>query len=218
MPSADLDVAASIAVKARTINNGESCIAAKRFIVADAAYPEFERRFVEGMAALKVGDPMDETTDIGPLATEKILQDLDAQVQRLVSGGARVLTGGKKIERPGNFYMPTVLTNVDRNNPTYREELFGPVALLFRVGGITDAIQLANETPFGLAASVWTKDPAEQQQFIEEIEAGVVFVNKMVASDPRLPFGGVKNSGYGRELSGHGIREFTNVKTVCIAA
>jgi succinate-semialdehyde dehydrogenase / glutarate-semialdehyde dehydrogenase len=217
MPSADLKVAAATAVKARTVNNGESCIAAKRFIVADAVYSEFERRFVKGMAALRVGDPMHHETEIGPLATEKLLQDLEAQVQGLVSAGARVLTGGKRLQ-PGNFYMPTVLTDVDRKNPTYREELFGPVAMLFRVRGIGDAIELANETPFGLAASVWTNDKTEQQRFIEEIEAGVVFINKMVASDPRLPFGGVKHSGYGRELSSHGLREFTNIKTVSIAA
>jgi succinate-semialdehyde dehydrogenase/glutarate-semialdehyde dehydrogenase len=218
MPSADLDVAAATAVKARTVNNGESCIAAKRFIVDDAVYDDFEQRFVKGMAALRVGDPMHDATEIGPLATEKLLQDLDAQVQRLVSAGARLLTGGKRLERTGNFYMPTVLTNVDRNDPTYREELFGPVAMLFRVLDITEGIQIANETPFGLAASVWTNDSAEQQRFIYEIEAGTVFINKMVASDPRLPFGGVKHSGYGRELSHPGLREFTNIKTVCIAA
>jgi succinate-semialdehyde dehydrogenase/glutarate-semialdehyde dehydrogenase len=204
------------AVKARTINNGQSCIAAKRFIVADDVYDEFERRFVGGMASLKVGDPMEAATEIGPLATEKLVQDLDAQVQRLVDGGARVLTGGKPIDRPGNYYPPTVLTNIDRKCPTCLEELFGPVAMLFRPRNITEAIHLANETPFGLAASAWTNDPAEQKRFIDEIEAGVVFINKMVASDPRLPFGGVKHSGYGRELSGQGIREFTNIKTVCI--
>jgi succinate-semialdehyde dehydrogenase/glutarate-semialdehyde dehydrogenase len=218
MPSADLEIASTTAVKARTTNNGESCIAAKRFIVADAVYDDFERRFVEGMEGLRVGNPMHETTAIGPLATEQLLEDLELQVQRLVSTGARVLTGGKRIGRPGNFYMPTVLTNIDRSNPTYREELFGPVAMLFQVADIDEAIHLANETPFGLAASVWTSDPAEQQRFIHEIEAGVVFINKMVASDPRLPFGGVKHSGYGRELSGHGLREFTNIKSICIAA
>jgi succinate-semialdehyde dehydrogenase/glutarate-semialdehyde dehydrogenase len=218
MPSADLELAAATAVKARIVNNGESCIAAKRFVVADAIYHDFERRFVNGMAALRVGDPMDEATDIGPLATEKVLQDLDAQVQRLARSGAQVLTGGRRVEGPGYFYMPTVLTNIDRNNSTYREELFGPVAMLFRVANAGQALQLANETQFGLAASVWTNDPAEQQRFIDEIQAGVVFVNKMVSSDPRLPFGGVKHSGYGRELSGHGLREFTNFKTVSIAA
>jgi succinate-semialdehyde dehydrogenase / glutarate-semialdehyde dehydrogenase len=203
-------------VKARTINNGESCIAAKRFIVANGIYDEFERRFVEGMSALNVSNPMSDKTDIGPLATEKLVHDLDVQVQRLVNAGAHVLTGGKRIDRPGNYYMPTVLTNIDRTNPTYREELFGPVAMLFRVCDATEAIQIANETSFGLAASAWTNDPAEQHRFVHELEAGVVFINKMVASDPRLPFGGVKHSGYGRELSGHGIREFMNHKTVCI--
>jgi succinate-semialdehyde dehydrogenase/glutarate-semialdehyde dehydrogenase len=216
MPSADLDVTAKAAVKARSINNGESCIAAKRFIVADAIYDEFERRFVEGMAALKVGDPMTDPTDIGPLATEKLLQDLDAQVKRLVNDGAQVLIGGKCIDSPGNYYTPTALTNINRNSPPYREELFGPVAMLFRARDINEAIQLANDTPFGLAASAWTNERAEQERFVNEIEAGVVFINKIVASDPRLPFGGVKHSGYGRELSGNGIREFTNIKTVCI--
>jgi succinate-semialdehyde dehydrogenase/glutarate-semialdehyde dehydrogenase len=216
MPSADLDVTIKTAVKARTINNGQSCIAAKRFIVADAVYDEFKRRFVEGMAALKVGDPMDAATEIGPLATGQLLQNLDAQVQRLVSDGARVLTGGKRIDGSGNYYLPTVLTNINRNSATYREELFGPVAMLFRVRDITEAIDLANDTPFGLASSAWTRDPAEQNRFINEIEAGQVFINRMVASDPRLPFGGVKHSGYGRELGGQGIREFTNTKTVCI--
>jgi succinate-semialdehyde dehydrogenase / glutarate-semialdehyde dehydrogenase len=218
MPSADLALAIATAVQSRTINNGESCIAAKRFIVADNIYSEFEKRFVARMAALKVGDPMDETTEIGPLATEKLLHDLDVQVRRLTKAGARALTGGRRVECPGNFYMPTVLTNIDRKNPAYREELFGPVAMLFPVGDMDQAIRIANETPFGLAASVWTSDAAEQQRFINEIEAGSVFINKMVASDPRLPFGGVKHSGYGRELSGHGIREFTNIKTVSVAA
>jgi succinate-semialdehyde dehydrogenase/glutarate-semialdehyde dehydrogenase len=218
MPTADMELAARTAVEARTINNGESCIAAKRFIVAAPVYAEFERRFTERMAALKVGDPMADSTEIGPLATEKLLQDLDGQVQRLVGAGARVLTGGKRVSRSGSFYEPTVLVDIDRRDPAYREELFGPVAMLFSAEDIAEAIRIANETPFGLAASAWTNDPAEQQRFIDEIEAGAVFINKMVASDPRLPFGGVKHSGYGRELSGHGIREFTNIKAVSIAA
>jgi succinate-semialdehyde dehydrogenase/glutarate-semialdehyde dehydrogenase len=216
MPSADLDAAIKTAVKARTINNGQSCIAAKRFIVADGIYDEFERRFVEEMALLRVGDPMNAATDVGPLATSQLIEDLDIQVRRLVNAGARVLTGGRRLDVAGNYYMPTVLTGVDRKSPAYREELFGPVAMLFRVRDLSEAVQVANDTPFGLGSSAWTNDAAEQKRFIDEIEAGLVFINKMVASDPRLPFGGVKNSGYGRELSGPGIREFTNIKTVSI--
>jgi succinate-semialdehyde dehydrogenase/glutarate-semialdehyde dehydrogenase len=216
MPSADLDLAARTAAAARTINNGQSCVAAKRFIVADAVYDQFERKFVDAMAVLKVGDPMEASTDIGPLATRQIVDDLDDQVQRLVKEGARVLTGGRRADGSGNYYAPTVVTNINRRTATCREELFGPVAMLFRVRDITEAIQLANDSPFGLGSSVWTNDAGEQKRFIDEIEAGMVFINKMVASDPRLPFGGVKNSGYGRELSGHGIREFTNIKTVSI--
>jgi succinate-semialdehyde dehydrogenase/glutarate-semialdehyde dehydrogenase len=159
---------------------------------------------------------MDAATEVGPLATLNLVRDLDAQVQRLVKSGARVLTGGKRFEGPGNYYMPTVLTDIDRNNPAYREELFGPVAMLFRAADLLEAIQIANDTPYGLGASAWTNDPVEQKRFIEEIEAGMVFINRMVASDPRLPFGGIKLSGYGRELGGHGIREFTDIKTVAI--
>ena len=213
MPSADMPTAVSTAVKARTINNGQSCIAAKRFIVLNSIAEEFERRFVEAMEALKVGDPTDETTDVGPLATPQILDDLDRQVRKSVAAGARVLTGGKRFDRPGNFYAPTVLTNIPEQAPAYREELFGPVAALFRVPDIDAAIRLANDTPFGLGASVWTSDEQERDRFIDEIEAGQVFVNGMVTSDPRLPFGGVKHSGYGRELGVYGIREFVNIKT-----
>ena len=216
MPSADLDEAVKTAVKARAINNGQSCIAAKRFIVAGEVYDEFERRFVRGMEALKVGDPFDEATDIGPLATADILDTLEEQVRRTVAAGARVLTGGKRLERPGNFYAPTVLAGVPKDSPAYREELFGPVASLFRVRDAEEAVRLANDTTFGLASSAWTRDEPERARFIEEVEAGLVFINGMVASDPRLPFGGVKRSGYGRELSAHGIREFVNVKTVWI--
>ncbi|HEY8186867.1 MAG TPA: NADP-dependent succinic semialdehyde dehydrogenase [Pyrinomonadaceae bacterium] len=216
MPSADLQEAVTTAVKARTINNGQSCIAAKRFIVAANIYDEFERRFVEEMKALRVGDPFNEATDIGPLATEQILKDVDEQVKTSVAAGAHILTGGKKLDGPGNFYQPTVLANIPHESPAYCEEVFGPVALLFRVNNIDEAINLANTTTFALGAAAWTKDTTEQERFIDEIEAGCVFINGMVASDPRLPFGGIKNSGYGRELSEFGIREFVNIKTVWI--
>jgi len=216
MPSADLNLAAATAVKARAINNGQSCIAAKRFIIADSIYDEFNQRFVEGMAALRVGDPMAPDTDVGPLSSEKGVKDLDAQVHALVNAGARVRLGGQRLDRPGNFYAPTVISDINRSSPAFYQELFGPVAMLFRVRDIEEAIHVANDSPFGLGASAWTQDEGERQRFIDEIEAGQVFINSMVASDPRLPFGGVKHSGYGRELSGHGIREFTNIKTVCI--
>ena len=216
MPSANLQAAAATAVKARTINNGQSCIAAKRFIVAEAIADEFERRFVAGMEALKIGDPMDETVELGPLAMKQTVRDLDEQVQKSISAGARVLTGGKRIDGPGNYYAPTVLSEIPKNAPAYREELFGPAASLFRVPDLDSAIKLANDSTFGLGASVWTNDERERQRFIEDIEAGQVFINGMTASDPRLPFGGVKASGYGRELSAFGIREFVNIKTVCI--
>jgi len=216
MPSAKLDEAITTAVKARTINSGQSCIAAKRFIVASEIYPEFERRFVEEMKALRVGDPLQEATDIGPLATEQILKDVSDQVQTSVAAGALLLTGGQRLKRPGNFYEPTVLANIPAGSPASCEEVFGPVAMLFRVGGIDEAIALANNTAFGLGAAAWTNDAREKLRFIEELEAGCVFINGMVASDPRLPFGGIKNSGYGRELGEFGIREFVNIKTVWI--
>jgi succinate-semialdehyde dehydrogenase/glutarate-semialdehyde dehydrogenase len=216
MPSANMDEAVSVAVKARTINNGQSCIAAKRFIIASEVYDEFERRFAEVMKALRVGDPMDEATDIGPLATEQILKDLDEQVRTSIAAGALLLTGGKRLAPPGNFYEPTVLANIPKESPAYCEEVFGPVALLFKVKGIDEAIRLANDTSYGLGAAAWTSDARESAAFIDELEAGCVFINGMVASDPRLPFGGVKNSGYGRELSELGIREFVNIKTVWI--
>ncbi len=217
MPGADIAAAVTTAIKARTVNNGQSCIAAKRFIVHEAVADEFERGFVAGMAALKVGDPMDPGTEVGPLANEAQLRTIADQVDRAVRGGARVLTGGKKLDRPGCYYQPTVLAGITPDSPVYREEVFGPVALLFRVPGIDEAIRLANDSPFGLGASVWTRNAAERDRFAAEIEAGMVFVNAMVASDPRVPFGGVKESGYGRELSQHGIREFVNAKTVWIA-
>jgi succinate-semialdehyde dehydrogenase/glutarate-semialdehyde dehydrogenase len=216
MPSADMRAAVDTAVKARVVNSGQSCIAAKRFIVAEAAADAFERGFIEKMQALKVGDPLDPATEVGPLATRATLTDLEDQVRRSIAAGARVLTGGHALERPGNYYAPTVLTDIDPGSPAYAEELFGPVAALFRVRDAGEAIRLANDTSFGLGSSVWTNDAAERARFIDEIEAGQVFVNGMVVSDPRLPFGGIKNSGYGRELGVYGIREFVNVKTVWI--
>jgi succinate-semialdehyde dehydrogenase / glutarate-semialdehyde dehydrogenase len=214
MPSANFDEAVATAVKARTINNGQSCIAAKRFIIAESIADRFEQEFVAKMQALKLGDPMDEKTDVGPLATADAVKSLHADVQRTIQAGARVLTGGKPAE--GNFYLPTVLADVPKDSPAYREELFGPVASIFRARGIDDAIRVANDSKFGLGASAWTNDSAEQERFINELEAGMVFINQMVASDPRVPFGGIKHSGFGRELSVHGIREFTNIKTVVV--
>jgi len=218
MPSANLEEAVATAVKARIINNGQSCIAAKRFIVAEQIADDFERKFVSRMEALKLGDPFDESTDLGPLATADGVTSLDADVRKTVAAGARLLTGGKPVERPGNFYAPTVLTNIPKDSPAYREELFGPVACIFRARDVDDAIRIANDSRFGLGASAWTNDEGERERFINEIEAGMVFINRMVASDPRLPFGGVKQSGHGRELGPYGIREFTNIKTVWIQA
>jgi succinate-semialdehyde dehydrogenase/glutarate-semialdehyde dehydrogenase len=214
MPSADIDAAARTAVKARTINNGQSCIAAKRFIVHERVADEFTRRFVEGMRALNVGDPMAEGTDIGPLATRQIVEDLERQVTDSVRQGARILTGGARRDGPGNYFEPTVLTDVPPDSPAYREEMFGPVAMVFRARDVDDALRIANDTTFGLAAAAWTRDDAEAHRFARDLEAGTVFINAMVASDPRFPFGGVKHSGYGRELGPWGLREFVNVKTI----
>ncbi len=216
MPSADMAATIDTAVKARIVNSGQSCIAAKRFIVAEAVADAFERGFTEKMQALRVGDPLDPATEVGPLATRSTLTDLDDQVRRSIAAGARVLAGGHPLERPGNYYAPTVLTDIEPGSPAYAEELFGPVAALFRVRDAGEAIRVANDTSFGLGSSVWTNDAAERARFIDEIEAGQVFVNGMVVSDPRLPFGGIKNSGYGRELGVYGIREFVNVKTIWI--
>jgi succinate-semialdehyde dehydrogenase / glutarate-semialdehyde dehydrogenase len=217
MASADLDAAVDAAVRARCINTGQSCIAAKRFVVADSIYDEFEARFVAGMDAMKIGDPTREDTEIGPLATVAQAEELDAQVQAAVRAGARVLTGGERMLGAGNYYEPTVLAGVPRNSAVYREEIFGPVAMLFRVRDLDEAIALANDTPFGLGASVWTQSTGERRRFLAELKCGSVFVNAPVASDPRLPFGGIKHSGYGRELSAAGMREFLNAKTVMIA-
>jgi len=217
MPSADLDNALGTAVKARMVNNGESCIAAKRFLIADAIYDKFLEQFVDRIRKLKPGDPMNETTDVGPLASEQILNGVAEQVHKSVGAGAKLLTGGNRIHGPGFYYEPTVLADIPANAPAYREEIFGPVAALFRVRDAADAIVLANDTTFGLGASAWTNDPAEKELFASEIQAGMVFINAMVASDPRLPFGGIKRSGFGRELGAHGIREFTNIKTIWVA-
>jgi succinate-semialdehyde dehydrogenase / glutarate-semialdehyde dehydrogenase len=216
MPSANLDTAVSTAVKARIFNNGQSCIAAKRFIVAESIAEEFEWKFAQKMAALVVGDPFDEKTELGPLSTADGVADLDRDVQITVKAGAKVLTGGKPLNRPGNFYAPTVLTNIPNGSPAHKEELFGPVASVFRAKDLYDAIRIANDSRFGLGASAWTNDKNERERFINDLESGMVFINRMVASDPRIPFGGVKWSGHGRELGAHGIREFTNIKTVWI--
>lgn len=216
MPSADLDRAVETAVQARVINNGQSCIAAKRFIVHEQIAEEFEQKFVQRMSSLKVGDPMDRATDVGPLATPDGMSSLQEQVDKTVQMGARVLVGGKHINRQGNFFQPTVLSQIPKGSPAMEDELFGPVASVFRAKDMADAIRIANDSPFGLGACAWTNDAAEREMFIDQIEAGLAFINSMVASDPRIPFGGVKKSGYGRELSYHGIREFVNVKTVSI--
>ena len=216
MPSADLDAAVSTAVTARVQNNGQSCIAAKRFIVAESVAEEFAKKFVAKMQSLQVGDPFDEKTDVGPLATPDGVKDLDADVKKTVAAGAKVLTGGHPLDGKGNFYAPTVLADVPKDSPAYAEELFGPVASIFRVKDIDEAIRVANDVRFGLGASAWTNDPAETERFINELQAGMVFINKMVASDPRIPFGGVKQSGIGRELGAVGMREFLNAKTVWI--
>jgi succinate-semialdehyde dehydrogenase/glutarate-semialdehyde dehydrogenase len=216
MPSANLEAAVKTAVTARCINNGQSCIAAKRFVVHDRIYDRFERDFVARMAALKVGDPMDPATDVGPLATAAELEKLVAQVDAAVRDGAKLLLGGKPAGGRGFYYPPTVLAGVPRASPAYREEIFGPVAMLHRVRDLDEAIAVANDVPFGLGSSAWTNDAEERRRFVDDLEAGATFVNAMVASDPRLPFGGVKRSGYGRELAREGIREFVNVKAVAI--
>ncbi|MEL6580452.1 MAG: NAD-dependent succinate-semialdehyde dehydrogenase [Cyanobacteria bacterium J06621_12] len=217
LASADIEAAISTAVKARMLNNGQSCIAAKRFIVAASISDRFEQELRQRFEALTIGEPMSKDTDIGPLATASIRSELDQQVQDAVQQGATVLTGGEAIgDRPGNYYLPTILTNIPLNSPTAQAEFFGPVALLFTVQDIDEAIALANNIPFGLGASAWTNNPDEKERLVREIEAGAVFINGMVKSDPRLPFGGIKRSGYGRELSSQGIHEFVNIKTVWI--
>ena len=214
MPSADIDEAVKTAVKARTQNNGQSCIAAKRFIVHEEIAEEFTTKFVERMKALKVGDPADETTDVGPLASEQMLNDLTEQVEETVKAGAKVLSGGKRLDRKGWFYEPTVLSEIPEGSPADQDELFGPVASIFVVGSLDQAVAKANDTTFGLGACAWTNDEGEADRFVRDLEAGLVFINAMVASNPNLPFGGIKRSGVGRELGEHGIHEFVNIKAV----
>ncbi|MGW7299934.1 NADP-dependent succinic semialdehyde dehydrogenase [Streptomyces sp. NPDC054829] len=217
MPSADLDRAAQVAVTARVQNNGQSCIAAKRFIVHTDVYDAFAERFVAGMKALTVGDPMDEETEVGPLATEQGRTDLEELVDDATRSGATALCGGHRLRRPelpGWYYPPTVLSGITREMRIHREEAFGPVATLYRAGDLDEAVLIANDTPFGLSSNVWTREAAEAERFERDLEAGSVYVNGMTASHPAFPFGGAKRSGYGRELSGHGIREFCNITTV----
>ena len=217
LDSADIEAAVDTGVKARMLNNGQSCIAAKRFIVQDSIADRFESKLIAKFKELTVGDPMDENTNIGPLATASILSELERQVKDAISQGAKVLIGGESVTHDsGNYYQPTILTNMPTDSSIAREEFFGPVALLFRVKDLDSAIALANDVPFGLGASAWTNDESERDCLIAELEAGAVFINGMVKSDPRLPFGGIKRSGYGRELSSQGIHEFVNVKTVWI--
>ena len=216
MPTADLNRAAEIAAFARLLNNGQSCIAAKRFIAHDAVYDEFERLFTEQMSAKRVGDPMLDTTDVGPLASEQQREDVEHLVADAVAKGARALCGGAAPEGPGFYYPPTVLAGITPEMRVHREEVFGPVATLYRVADIDTAIELANGTEFGLGANAWTNDEREQSRFIRDVVAGMVFINGNVTSYPQLPFGGVRSSGHGRELSAQGIREFCNIKTVWI--
>lgn len=213
---ADLDAAVETGVTARLINNGQSCIAAKRFIVVEDVYDEFESKFVEKMKKIIVGNPMDESTQLGPLAREDLLLELNQQVQNSVKAGAKILTGGKRLERKGFYYPPTVISNVKKGMPAYDEELFGPVAIFIKAVDVNNAVRIANDTDFGLGASIWTNDIENAKKLASDIDSGAVFINGLVKSDPRLPFGGVKLSGYGRELSHYGIKEFVNIKTVWI--
>jgi len=216
LADADLEAAASVACRSRNQNNGQSCISAKRFIVEEPVADEFERRFTSAVAALKVGNPMDRANQVGPLARGDLVEELERQVTESVRLGARPLTGGKRIQGGGYYFEPTVLANVRPGMPAYHEETFGPVAAVIRVKDAEDALRVANDTDFGLGSNVWTKNVERAKAMAERIEAGLVFVNGMVASDARLPFGGVKRSGYGRELSDYGIKEFTNIQTVWV--
>jgi succinate-semialdehyde dehydrogenase/glutarate-semialdehyde dehydrogenase len=215
LPSADLDKAVKVAIAARVQNAGQSCIAAKRFIVHEKIAPEFEKRFVQGMKALKIGDPQDDSTEVGPLASKQVLEDIEKQVRGAREQGRAPACGGKRVDRPGFFFEPTVILDA-KGTQVWAEEVFGPVAAVARAKDLDEAIALANDTQFGLGAAAFTQDPKETERLVDEMEAGQVFINGMVKSDPRLPFGGIKASGYGRELSEEGIREFTNTKTVWV--
>jgi succinate-semialdehyde dehydrogenase/glutarate-semialdehyde dehydrogenase len=217
MPSANLETAVKVGVVSRTLNNGQSCINAKRFLVHRDVYDRFEQKLVEAFVALRVGDPMEVNTEIGPLALSSLRDTVVGQIEDSVRAGARRLCGAERLPGAGWWFRPGVLAAIPERAPAYREEVFGPVALLFRVDSLEHAIALANDSEYGLGSSVWTEDPAEQRRFIDELEAGQTFVNAMVASDPKLPFGGVKQSGYGRELGVHGLRAFVNTKAVSIA-
>lgn len=214
LPSADLAAAARTAVRARAVNNGQSCIAAKRFIVHDAAWDGFVGPFVVGLEALRVGDPADRATEVGPLATAAQRDELERQVRDILAAGGRLLTGGHRLPGAGWFYPPTAIAEPPVDSPAGREELFGPVAVIFRAASLEAALALANDSPYGLGAAVWTASRAEAEQAAATLQVGTVQINGMVASDPRLPFGGVKRSGYGRELGEWGLREFTNIQTV----
>lgn len=214
---ADLDSAIDTAVTARLINNGQSCIAAKRFIVVEDIYEEFEKKFVEKMKSIKIGDPMNHDTELGPMAREDLLIELDEQVKKSIEKGAKLLCGGERLNQEGYFYPATVISNIQPGMKAYNEELFGPVASIFKAKDDDDAIRIANDSEFGLGASLWTNDLDKAKDLAHKIESGSVFINGLVKSDPRLPFGGVKISGYGRELSHYGIKEFVNIKTVWIA-
>jgi succinate-semialdehyde dehydrogenase/glutarate-semialdehyde dehydrogenase len=215
LPSADLDKAVQVAIAARVQNAGQSCIAAKRFIVHEKIAPEFEKRFVQGMKGLRVGDPQDDATEVGPLASKQVLDDLEKQVRGAREQGRTPACGGKRVDRPGFFFEPTVILDA-KDTVVWEEEVFGPVAAVARAKNLDEAIAMANDTQFGLGAAAFTQDPKETERLVDEMEAGQVFINGMVKSDPRLPFGGIKASGYGRELSEEGIREFTNTKTVWV--
>lgn len=217
MPSAEIEKAVEIGCKSRLQNNGQSCIAAKRFFVHADIYEDVKARFVARFKALKVGDPMDEATDIGPLVNEGSYKEVTHQVKDAIKSGATHVFGGEAIEGAGFYIRPGILENIPPQSAAYHEEIFGPVMLLFKVQTLDEAIEIANASPFGLGSAIWTEDKAEQEEAIGRLQAGATFVNSMTASDPRLPFGGIKKSGYGRELAEEGVRTWSNVKTVSIS-